>query len=76
MISEMKMLLWDRDPRMYNYIIKTSSNNSDWDLVVDNTQSHTHWSSWQTLKFYPRITVYIEIIGTFCNAESVSDSFN
>ncbi|XP_050423904.1 BTB/POZ domain-containing protein 9-like [Adelges cooleyi] len=60
-LSSMRMLLWDRDGRTYNYTVQVSVNHKDWDMVKD--KSNKSAQLWQLLLFEQRPVVYIRITG-------------
>uniref|UniRef100_A0A182J553 BTB/POZ domain-containing protein 9 n=1 Tax=Anopheles atroparvus TaxID=41427 RepID=A0A182J553_ANOAO len=62
-INHIKMLLWDRDNRSYNYYIEVSVNQRNWVRVVDNTKYVCR--SWQQLFFPAQAVRYIRLVGTY-----------
>ncbi|XP_058120656.1 BTB/POZ domain-containing protein 9 [Anopheles ziemanni] len=62
-INHIKMLLWDRDNRSYNYYIEVSVNQRNWVRVVDNTKYVCR--SWQQLYFPAQAVRYIRLVGTY-----------
>ncbi|XP_065563272.1 BTB/POZ domain-containing protein 9-like isoform X1 [Artemia franciscana] len=70
-LNHFKMLLWDRDLRMYSYYIEVSIDDSQWTRVIDHTGVHCR--SWQYLYFQEKVVRYIRIIGTF---NSVNRTFH
>lgn len=52
-INNIKLLLWNKDPRSYSYYIEVSVDNEDWIRVVDYSKYFCR--SWQRLYFKPRV---------------------
>lgn len=52
-INNIKMLLWNKDPRSYSYYIEVSVDNEDWIRVIDYSKYFCR--SWQRLYFKPRV---------------------
>ncbi|PFX11569.1 BTB/POZ domain-containing protein 9 [Stylophora pistillata] len=60
-INNIKLLLWNKDPRSYSYYIEVSVDNEDWIRVVDYSKYFCR--SWQRLYFKPRVVRYIRVYG-------------
>lgn len=60
-INNIKMLLWNKDPRSYSYYIEVSVDNEDWIRVIDYSKYFCR--SWQRLYFKPRVVRYIRVLG-------------
>ncbi|XP_063903917.1 BTB/POZ domain-containing protein 9-like [Zophobas morio] len=67
-ISTMRLLLRDRDPRRYRYFVETSTDNSEWEIAVDLRNQDC--TSWQNLRFKERVVVFIRITGTLNTANT------
>lgn len=68
-IDSFRLLLWDCDDRTYGFYIETSTNQKDWEMIVDKRNSAE--KSWQNFKFQPRIIVFIKIVGTHNTANEI-----
>ncbi|XP_050435404.1 BTB/POZ domain-containing protein 9-like [Adelges cooleyi] len=62
-LSSMRMLLWGGYKYYYSYIIESSVNNVDWEIVINKSQKLAR--SWQVLQFEPRPVVFIRITGVY-----------
>lgn len=69
MIGSMRLLLWDCDDRSYSFYIETSTNQKDWEMVVDKRKEYLR--SWQSFTFNARPIVFIKIVGTFNTANEI-----
>ncbi len=58
-LREIRMLLWDRKPRSYNYIIATSVDGREFTPLVDRSQGI--WTGWQQITFPPRPVKMIRV---------------
>ncbi|KAM3717719.1 BTB/POZ domain-containing protein [Dirofilaria immitis] len=70
-INHIRLLLWDRDQRSYNYYVEISMDQEVWVRVVDHTQYLCR--SRQMLYFTPRVVNFIRIVGTY---NTVNNSFH
>uniref|UniRef100_F1KWU4 BTB/POZ domain-containing protein 9 n=1 Tax=Ascaris suum TaxID=6253 RepID=F1KWU4_ASCSU len=70
-INHIRLLLWDRDQRSYNYYIEVSMDKEDWVRVIDHTKYLCR--SRQLLFFSPRVVKFVRIVGTH---NSVNSSFH
>lgn len=70
-IGSCRLLLWDCDERSYSFYIQTSTDQSNWDMVVD--RRNVQLKSWQHFNFDPRPVVFIKIVGTY---NSVNEIFH
>lgn len=68
-LGSVRLLLWDCDERTYCFYIETSTNQKQWEMVVDRRTVNLR--SWQTLTFRPRPVVFIKIVGTYNTANEV-----
>lgn len=68
-IGSFRLLLWDCDDRTYSFYIETSTNQKNWEMVVDKRNQNLR--SWQTFTFNPRPVVYIKIVGTYNTANEI-----
>ncbi|CAG0901904.1 unnamed protein product [Cyprideis torosa] len=68
-LDSMRLLLWDCDARHYSYYVEVSTNQREWEMVVDHRGELRR--SWQTIFFAPRPVVFIRIIGTHNTANEV-----
>ncbi|KAI0982557.1 hypothetical protein GJ496_011671 [Pomphorhynchus laevis] len=68
-IDSCRLLLWDKDDRIYSYRIETSIDATTWTMAADKTMDECR--SWQNLKFTARPTVFIKITGTRNTANEV-----
>lgn len=53
--------------RKYRFLVESSSDGENWDLLVDRTQKTDGWVGWQDLTFSPRPIKAIRIKGTYNN---------
>lgn len=60
-INNVRLLLWDKDPRSYSYVVDVSVNMQDWVRVID--YSRYLCRSWQNLHFPARVVRYVRVIG-------------
>lgn len=67
----MRLLLWDCDDRTYSFYIESSTNQKDWQIVVDKRNDAA--KSWQNFSFPPRPMVFIRIVGTRNTANEASN---
>ncbi|MBU0706685.1 discoidin domain-containing protein, partial [Patescibacteria group bacterium] len=67
-LNHIDLLLWDNDNRYYRYYIETSSDEKNWDRVVDKTTGEHR--SWQRHQFDPRKFQYIKIVGTYSSVNT------
>ncbi|EJW86771.1 hypothetical protein WUBG_02318 [Wuchereria bancrofti] len=70
-INHIRLLLWDRDQRSYNYYVEISMDQEVWIRVVDH--SNYLCRSRQMLYFTPRVVNFIRIVGTY---NTVNNSFH
>ncbi|VDN06429.1 unnamed protein product [Thelazia callipaeda] len=70
-INHIRLLLWDRDQRSYNYYIEVSMDQEVWTRVIDHTQYLCR--SRQMLYFTPRVINFVRIVGTY---NSVNNLFH
>uniref|UniRef100_A0A915PWL1 BTB/POZ domain-containing protein 9 n=1 Tax=Setaria digitata TaxID=48799 RepID=A0A915PWL1_9BILA len=70
-INHIRLLLWDRDQRSYNYYVEISMDQEVWVRVIDHTQYLCR--SRQMLYFSPRVVNFIRIVGTY---NTVNNSFH
>ncbi|VDP04760.1 unnamed protein product [Soboliphyme baturini] len=68
-LDSMRILLWDCDSRKYSYYVETSIDCENWKLLMDKRDEEC--SSWQHLKFEPRLVIYVKIVGTRNTANEV-----
>ncbi|XP_068155599.1 BTB/POZ domain-containing protein 9-like [Drosophila tropicalis] len=64
-INHIRLLLWDRDHRIYSYFIEISADKVNWKRVVD--YSEYHCGSWQYLYFEACPVRFIRTVGTYNN---------
>ncbi|MFH4977444.1 hypothetical protein AB6A40_004153 [Gnathostoma spinigerum] len=69
-INHIRMLLWDRDQRSYQYCIEVSVDKEEWARVIDHTKYLCR--SKQQLFFSARVVKFIKILGTY----SVNSAFH
>lgn len=69
LIGSLRILLWDCDERSYSFYIETSTNEKDWEIVVDKRNDQVQ--SWNSYTFEPRPIIFIRIIGTYNTANEV-----
>lgn len=55
-INTIRLLLWDKDPRSYSYIVECSLDNQNWTQIVD--YSSYFCRSWQRIHFTPKVIRY------------------
>ncbi|CAG9539867.1 unnamed protein product [Cercopithifilaria johnstoni] len=70
-INHIRLLLWDRDQRSYNYYVEISMDQEVWLRVIDHSQYLCR--SRQMLYFTPRVVNFIRIVGTY---NTVNNSFH
>ena len=63
LLSEIRVLLWDRDRRFYRYVAETSVDGRTYRTAADRSQGE--WRSWQKLAFSPRPVRYIRLRGVY-----------
>ncbi|XP_055383119.1 BTB/POZ domain-containing protein 9 [Condylostylus longicornis] len=68
-IGSFRLLLWDCDERTYGFYIETSTNQKDWEMVVDKRNEPAR--SWQSFQFTPRAVVFIKVVGTHNTANEI-----
>lgn len=68
-IGCIKILLWDCDERSYRFYIETSTNEKDFNMVIDKRKEQL--KSWQTFNFEPRPVNFIRIVGTENTANEI-----
>ncbi|XP_055298946.1 BTB/POZ domain-containing protein 9-like [Sitodiplosis mosellana] len=61
-INYLKMLLMDKDSRLYSYYIDVSLDGTEYKRLFDHTKQYCR--SWQFLYFKPRPVRFIKLIGT------------
>ncbi len=59
-LREIRLLLWDKKPRSYNYAVSVSSDGEKFSLVADRSQGA--WSGWQRITFPPRPVKAIQVL--------------
>ncbi|VDK71576.1 unnamed protein product [Litomosoides sigmodontis] len=70
-INHIRLRLWDRDQRSYNYYVEVSMDQEVWARVIDHSQYLCR--SKQMLYFTPRVVNFIRIVGTY---NTVNNSFH
>ena len=68
-LESMRLLLWDIDSRTYSYYIEVSTDQQNWQTVVDKRNEAC--KSWQMIAFTRRPVVFIRIVGTNNTANEV-----
>ena len=63
LLSEIRLLLWDKDGRFYRYVVETSLDGKTYHTAADRSQGQ--WRSWQKLTFEPRPARYIRLHGLY-----------
>jgi len=63
LLSEIRLLLWDKDNRFYRYVVETSLDGETYHTAADRSQGK--WRSWQKLTFEPRPARYIRLRGLY-----------
>lgn len=69
LIDSFRLLLWDCDERFYSFYIETSTDEKNWEIVVDRRNSRE--KSWQTFSFEQRPMSFIRIVGTYNSANEI-----
>ncbi|KAM3876905.1 BTB/POZ domain-containing protein 9-like [Diretmus argenteus] len=69
MVASLRLLLWDCYNRSYSYYVEVSTDQQQWDRVIDRTKVACR--SWQTLLFEPHPASFIRIVGTHNTANEV-----
>ncbi len=59
-LREIRMLLWDLEPRATNYVITTSADGKEFTTLVDRSQGV--WSGWQRIIFSARPVKVIKVL--------------
>ena len=67
-LKEIRLRLWDREPRFFRYIIGTSSDGSEFVTLADRSQGN--WSSWQQLRFSSRLVKSVKIFGLYGSVDA------
>jgi len=67
LLDSMRLLLWDRDDRLYSFYVEVSVDTQVWNRVVEAERRR----SWQTLYFPRAPVVYVKIVGTANTANEV-----
>lgn len=67
LLDSMRLLLWDRDDRLYSFYVEVSVDAQVWSRVVEAERRR----SWQTLYFPRAPVVYVKIVGTANTANEV-----
>lgn len=52
-IDSLRILLWDCDDRTYSFYIESSTNQTDWEMLVDKRNERLQ--SWQSFTFPPKL---------------------
>ena len=60
LLREIRLLLWNKSPRVYNYTISISRDGKEFSLLVD--RSRGEWTSWQQIFFSPRPVKAIRVL--------------
>jgi hypothetical protein len=63
LLREIRFLFWDTDARFYRYILETSVDGKNYQLVAD--RSRGRWRSWQAVSFAPRPAKTIRVKGLY-----------
>jgi len=63
LLSELRLLLYDKDERFYRYVVETSLDGKTYHTAADRSQGQ--WRSWQKLTFKPRPVRYIRFHGLY-----------
>ncbi len=68
LLRQIRMLLWDGEPRFYRYALETSPDGQTYVPLVDRSQGE--WRSWQTIPFPPRRVKTIKVKGVYNSANN------
>lgn len=60
LLREIRLLLWNKSPRVYNYTISVSRDGKEFTLLAD--RSRGEWTSWQQISFSPRPVKAIRVL--------------